>query len=90
MEKYEQKWWKIFKFVKTTGEYNPEFTYGLHQIYKDINIKIKTGDYTKKNEPILEHKYNELNNLIKEFKEQLNEFYEKYLIPKLFKYELLK
>ena len=85
-----QKWWKIFKFVKTTGEYNPEFTYGLHQIYKDINIKIKTGDYTKKNEPILEHKYNELNNLIKGFKEQLNGFYEKYLIPKLFKYELLK
>jgi len=28
--------------------------------------------------------------MLKEFKEQLKEFYDKYLTPKLFKYELLK
>ena len=85
-----EKWQKILKFVKGTEEYNSKFTYGLHQICKDINIKVETGDYTKKNEPILEHKYSELNSLIKKFKEQLNEFYNKYITPKLFKYELLK
>ncbi len=85
-----QKWREILKIVKTTDEYNLKFTYGLHQIIREINIKIETGDYTKKNEPIMEHKYSDLNDKIKELKEQLKEFYYKYITPKLFKYELLK
>lgn len=85
-----QKWWEILKLVKTTNEYNPKFTYGLHQICKDINIKIETGDFNKRNEPIMEYKYSDLNDTIKEFKEQLKEFYNKYITPQLFKYELLK
>lgn len=84
------KWQDILKIVKTTKEYNPKFTYGLHQICKDINIVIETGDYNKKNEPIMEYKYSDLNDLIKELKEQLKVFYNKYISPKLFKYELLK
>ena len=85
-----QKWQEILKLIKTTKEYNPKFNYGLHQICKEINIKIETGDSNKKNEPIMEYKYSDLNDLIKELKEQLKEFYNKYLTPKLFKYELLK
>ena len=85
-----QKWQEVLKFIRTTKEYNPKFTYGLHQICKDINIKIETGDSNKKNEPIMEYKYSDLNDEIKELKEQLKEFYNKYITPKLFKYELLK
>jgi len=85
-----QKWREILQLIKTTEEYNPKYTYGLHQICREINIKIETGGYNKKGEPIMEHKYTDLNYEIKELKEQLKEFYEKYLTPKLFKYELLK
>jgi hypothetical protein len=85
-----QKWREVLKLAKTTEEYNPEFTYGLHQIIKNINIKEETGDYNKKNEPIIRYKYNDLNDTIKELKEQLKEFYDKYITPKLFEYELLK
>ena len=84
-----EKWRTILEFVKKTDEYKP-ITYGLHQIINDVNIKIETGDHNKKGESIMEYKYNELNNEIKEFKEQLKEFYDKYINPKLFKYELLK
>ena len=89
-EKLLQKWLEIIKLVENTEEYNSEFTYGLHQICKDINIKIETGDYTKSKVPIMEHKHNDLNDLIKEFKTQLKEFYDDHITPKLFKYELLK
>lgn len=84
-----QEWREILKLIKTTEEYNSKFTYGLHQIIKDINVKVEIGR-NKKNEPIMEHKYGKLNNKIKDFKEQLKEFYDKYLTSKLFKYELLK
>jgi len=36
------------------------------------------------------HKYEELNDSIKELKTELNEFYEKNITNNLFKYELLK
>ena len=85
-----QKWREVLELVKATKEYNPKFAYGLHQICKDINIKVETGDYNKKNEPIMEYKHSDLNDTIKELKEQLKEFYNKYITPKLFKYELLK
>lgn len=84
-----QKWQDTLNIIKTTDEYNPNFTYGLHQICKEINVKIVIGK-NKKNEPIMEHKYNKLNLSIKEIKEQLKEFYDKYITPKLFEYELLK
>ena len=85
-----EKWQDIFKLVKDTEEYNSKFTYGLHQICSGINIKIETGDCRKDGSPIMAHKYDELNNLIKEFKKQLNKFYNEYITPKLFDYELLK
>jgi len=85
-----QKWNDILTLVKTTSEYNEEFTYGLHQICKEINIKVETGDYNKKNEPIMAHKYSDLNDEIKELKELLNKFYDTHITSKLFKYELLK
>ena len=85
-----QKWQDILNLIKQKKEYKLKFTYGLHQIDQEINIKVPTGDCNKKGEPIMEYKYIYLNNAIKELKEQLKEFYNKYITPKLFKYELLK
>ena len=85
-----QKWREVLKLVKATDEYKPKWNYGLHQICKEINIKIETGDYTKRNEPIMAYKYSDLNDTIKELKEQLKEFYNKHITKNMFKYELLK
>ena len=85
-----QQWRKILKLVEITNEYNSIYTYGLHQICREINIKTETGDYNKKNEPIMGNKYDDLNDMIKKFKIMLNTFYDEYITPKLFEYELLK
>lgn len=85
-----QKWNKILKMAETKDEANQKYTYGLHQIIREINIKVPTGDNNKKGEPIKQHKYPELNAEIKEFKKMLKDFYDKYITKKMFKYELLK
>lgn len=84
-----QKWQEVLKIAKTKKEYNLKFTYGLHQVCRDINIQIEIGT-NKKNEPETEPKYSDLNDVIKEFKEQLKEYYDKHITPKLLKYELIK
>lgn len=83
-------WYNIVTFIKSVKEYNYKYNYGLHQIIKEINIKIETGGYTKRGVPILEYKYPDLNFMVKELKTQLKEFYDEHIAPKLFKYELLK
>ena len=83
------KWNTILKIVKTTDEYNESYTYGFHQIIKEINIRVEIRR-TKNNKPVMEYKYKELNVLIKEQRQELQKFYDEYLTPKLFEYELLK
>ncbi len=83
-------WNEIIEEIKKTDEYKSEYTYGLNQIIKEINIKIETGDFNKIGEPILAPKYINLNEMIRDFKKELNLFYEKYITEKIFKYELLK
>lgn len=92
-----KKWRKVLKLAKATEEHNPEFSYGLHQICDDINIIIEarqkdTGAiiYDKNKKPVKVHKHGDLNNAIKELKEELKKFYDVHITPKLFKYELLK
>jgi len=85
-----KKWNKIICIVKTKEEWNSEFTYGLAQICRDINVKTETGDYDKRKRPIMQHKYNDLNAAIKELKLLLQEFYVEHLEKPLFAYELLK
>ena len=88
-EKLMNKWNTILKIVKTTDEYNESYTYGFHQIIKEINIRVEIRR-TKNNKPVMEYKYKELNVLIKEQRQELQKFYDEYLTPKLFEYELLK
>ncbi len=71
-------------------EWNTKFTYGLAQICKDINVKVPTGTTDKRNRPIMQHKYHDLNVPIKELKLLLQEFYVKHLEKPLFDFELLK
>ncbi|MGY6172552.1 hypothetical protein ACW95P_04360 [Candidatus Mycoplasma pogonae] len=83
-------WKEILSQAKKKPEYNPNLIYGLMQIDKEINLIIPTGNFTKDNKPIYKHKYNDLDILISELKKNLNEYYDKKIKNKLFKYQLIK
>lgn len=85
-----ETWDNIMTYIQANcrDEYNPEFTYGLYQIDEEINVKIQKTDAKGKvhNEP----KYGDLNNLIKELKALVKQYYLNNIVDKLFEYEFLK
>lgn len=81
----------ILDYIKKecTEEYNPNYNYGLYQIIEDVNIKIKVGikpDGTDKED----YKYGDLNNMIKEMKTIVKQYYLNNLVETLFEYQFLK
>lgn len=70
-----EHWKNVLVEIKTKPEYNNNFKYGLDQIIKEINIKFHNGSYNKKNEPLMDIKYPELNLKIKLLKIKLNNYY---------------
>ena len=83
------KWNDILEKVKDTDEYNSEFTYGLYQIDEEINIKVQQG-VKKDGSPNMVTKYGDLNNLMKDLKAMVKDYYLKFLVETLFEYEFLK
>lgn len=83
-------WTQILDEAKTTNEFTQNYTYGLNQIDKDINIKIGSGSFSKTGKEIEVPKYRELDEKIKTLKELLKKYYDEYIKSKLFEYELLK
>lgn len=88
--KLYNQWLKILNIARKTQEFQKEYTYGLYQIENDINIKVDSGSRNKKREPIMVHKYPDLNSEISNLKDMLNKYYEENIHEKLLKYELLK
>lgn len=91
------KYWSDVIFeIKRTEEYKkaikqyPDFRFGLWQIKEDINIKIDSGRKNRQGEPVLVYKYANLNTAIKTLDTTIKAYYETYIIPLLFKYELIK
>ena len=78
---------KIKKECK--DEYHSEFTYGLYQIDEEINVKIQQG-YKKDGRPNMVIKYGDLNNMIKDLKALVKQYYLDNLVDTLFEYEFLK
>lgn len=78
-------WEKLFNYVKKTKEYNNKLTYGIYQIYAEID--------TFKKDPVTEEIiYNniEVHSDLKSMKELCKEYYNNEIVPTLFEYELLK
>jgi len=75
---------EILKEAKKTKNYNLKCKYGLYQINKELNISYKDETDT------IIYYYPELNTKIIELKTKLSKYSDKYITPKLFKYELLK
>ena len=68
--------------------YHPEYTYGLYQIDEEINLKdpVNIGNGKTRNRP----RYGDMDNLIKEIKKLLKQYYIDNLVDTLFEYEFLK
>lgn len=84
------QWIKVLNIAKTKAEFVKKYTYGLYQIENDINIKVESGSFNKKREPIMVHKYSDLNSEISSLKEMLKVYYSNNIHDKLIQYELLK
>jgi hypothetical protein len=79
------QWNKILDIAKQKVEYNEKYKYGLYQIMKEINLSYRDDNN------IIRYYYDDLNTEINTLKKtMLPDFYEKFIEPKLFKYELLK
>lgn len=89
-------WGDVLFEIKRTEEYKKvikqyaDFRFGLWQIIEDINIKIDSGRKNRQGEPVLVYKYANLNTAIKTLDTTIKAYYEIYIIPLLFKYELIK
>ena len=84
------QWIKILNIAKSKQEFIKKYTYGLYQIEKEINIKVESGSFNKKRQPIMVHKYSDLNSEITNLKEMLKVYYSDNIHDKLLEYELLK
>lgn len=78
------QWELILKSAKNTKNYNIELTYGVYQIYDELNTSYK-NEFDKK-----VYDYPELNGHLNSLKTMLKLYYNQEIVPVLFKYEFLK
>ncbi|MCM1196819.1 MAG: hypothetical protein NC310_07120 [Roseburia sp.] len=96
-ERNLMKYWDDVLFeTYQTEEYklkyneNNQIRYGTWQIMNELNIDIDTGCLNKKGEPIYTKKYPSLNTELNKLNSELKKYYDEYIIPDLFKYQLIK
>ncbi len=84
----EQELWDYYRdlmiMVRNVDEYNPDFTYGIYQIEKDVDTT-----YKNKAGKVI-HNHGDICNLLKKIKEKAKVYYVKEIVPTLMKYEFLK
>lgn len=84
-----KKWDTILEKIRETDEYDPSFSYGPYQIDNEINVKIQQG-FKNDGTPNMVTKYGDLNNLLKDLKRMVGDYYLHEIVPMLFEYEFLK
>lgn len=80
-------WENILAEAKKTVNYNPQLTYGVYQITKELNTSHKEGSGTNKK---IVYDYPNLNSYLVSLRDNLKEYYKSHITDKMFKYELLK
>lgn len=80
-----EQWNKLFKHVKETKEYDSNLTYGVYQIFDEI-------DTSYKDEETGENVWNniEVHSDLRTLKELVKKYYNNDIVPVLFEYEFLK
>lgn len=87
------KWNEVINEAKQCqvkgAQFNKNLKYGLYQIEEDLCSAVveKEDKFGKK---YYEKAYKELNNLVFEFKKELEKYYKENIHNKLFEYQLLK
>lgn len=79
------QWAKVLRSAKKTKNYKKEITYGVYQIWNELNTSYKdeiTG--------ITVYDYPELNGHLNTLKSLIKEYYLTEIVPTLFEYEFLK
>lgn len=84
-EKLINQWKTLLEHAKSTNEYDSGCTYGVYQIYTDIDTSYKDPitDETVWNNPAV---HGDLRTL----KEHVKSYYNSEIVPTLFEYEFLK
>ena len=78
-------WEVILKWAKKTKNYTPNLTYGIYQIFAELNT-LTPDEETGENKP----DYPELNGALKSLKQKVKDYYNSEIVPVLFEYEFLK
>ncbi len=78
-------WEALLKWAKKTKNYNPNYTYGVYQVFAELNT-FSRDEETGENKP----DYPELNGVLKSLKQKIKEYYNSEIVPTLFNYEFLK
>lgn len=79
------QWDNLLKCAKATTEYNPDLTYGVYQIYAEIDTSYKdatTGETIYNNV--------EVHTALQALKTLVKDYYNSEIVPTLFEYEFLK
>ena len=80
-------WDNILAEAKKTANYNPNLTYGVYQITKELNTSHEEGTGTSKKTV---YDYPNLNSYLVSLRDNLKAYYKSHITDKMFKYELLK
>lgn len=80
-------WERILKKAKLTAKYNPDYSYGVYQIDKELNTFTVDNSYKAKKKV---YDYPELNGDLVTLRTKLKEYYSKHIREKMFQYELVK
>ncbi len=78
-------WETVFKWAQKTDNYNEKLTYGVYQIFAELNT-VSQDEETGESKP----DYPELNGALKTLKQNIKEYYNSEIVPVLFEYEFLK
>ena len=79
------QWDTLMTYAKAAAEYNPELTYGVYQIYAEIDTSHKdptTGETIYHNV--------EVHTALRALKTLVKDYYNSEIVPTLFEYEFLK
>ena len=94
-EELISKYKDLLRMVRTPDEdgtpkenYKEEYAYGLYQIDEEINLKDEIKDGSGKTK--YQYRYGDMNNLIKDIKALLKNYYMENIADTLFEYEFLK
>lgn len=79
------QWESVISWAKQTDNYNPQLTYGVYQIFAELNTFYKDENTNKK----IWHNV-ELNSSLNTLKELVRDYYLSEIVPTLFEYEFLK